>query len=95
MRLLVVGDEKTHAYEVVEITCAGYDDDITCLKDDDKNCQAPVEGLFYIDSEQQWWYVPNLSIEECNRICKELAEKGFADLTCYAAYNSEEDIKNY
>ena len=97
MRLLVMGDSKEGSFSAFEITDAGYDDDITCVKDDNGNYDryqgAPITGLYFVDIENNWWYIPGLSAETCNQICKELVEKGFADVTKYGEYTDLDGVE--
>lgn len=90
-------DSKYGSFTAFEISTAGYDDDITCVKDDDGNYDrykvAPIEGLYFVDMEKNWWYIPGLSAATCNQICKELIEKGFADVTKYGEFTDVDGVK--
>lgn len=92
-----MGDSQDGSFAVFEISDAGYNDDITCVKDDDGNYDrykvAPIEGLYFVDLEKNWWYIPGLSAAVCNQICKELAEKGYADVTRYGEFTDEDGVK--
>lgn len=90
MRVLLTYDDNTRSLEVVEITDAFYDDDVTNVKDEEGNYdrynERPIEGFEFCDTDGDWWYIPNLSAITCNNICKELMKNGYADLSGYGEY---------
>lgn len=72
MRVLVLIDEIKQEYSVSEIYDVEYDDDSKGI------------ALFMSTSlEDDKLYIPNISVSEVNKICKELLVKGYCDLTMY------------
>lgn len=69
MRIVALAYEDTNEFVTLEIVSACYDDD--------------YEGIKFVDTDDDNWYISNLSIETCNQICYELARRGFCDVTSY------------
>ncbi len=84
MRVLLMNIKKDNALEVAEVTNVFYDDDIRNDKDfDETQC---VEGLLLEMADGDKIGIPGIEKEECNRICRELMEKGCFDLSSYEEY---------
>ena len=90
MRVLVLEDKELNCSEVIEIIDIGYDDDITGIKD--KNGQydhftsQPVTGLYMISTDGDFLYIAGIPVNECNKICRDIAVNGYVDLTRYGEY---------
>lgn len=73
----------------------GFDDDITCVKDDDGNYdrykEQIVSGLYMIDTDNVYLYIKGISEKECERICLSILKDGFCDLSDSHHYKFLED----
>jgi len=87
---MCLSDKKTGSVEVFEIVEIGFDDDITEVKDEngeyDRFANKCVSGLFMIDYEKDYLYIPGVSEAECKKICQEILRTGFCDLSRYGEY---------
>ena len=92
MRVLLKVTEKAYDndYEVIEIECAGWDDDITCVKNDDgtydKYKVNPKTGLYMVDMHSEYLYIEGVSKENCVKIVEELLINGYADLRSFGMF---------
>lgn len=97
MRVLCLGDKKIGSVETFEIIDIGYDDDITGIKDEDGNYnifnKKLVFGLYMLDNNDNYLYIKDVPLSECNEICKKILTTGYCDLSMYGEYEvlEEED----
>lgn len=77
MRVLVLADKEKNECMVFEITSVWYDDD---------------KGFSFHSLEGDYYYIPNISFEDYNYLCRKIFEYGDLDLTAYGEceYDSED-----
>lgn len=85
MRIMVTECEDLGSKEVKEIVDIGYDNDIF----DDG---GTLYGLYFVDADGYYFYIPEIDVGACNSICLALCHKGFVDLTHLGEYLSFENF---
>ena len=68
MRVLALENEKTNEYTAFIANDVIYDEEIDGI------------GFFAGDS---YYYIPNVSIRDCNYVCQKLVIEGFCDVTSF------------
>ena len=66
MRILALGNKELNSYITLEVLVAEYEENYS--------------GIVFYDSEDNEWYIENITIQDCNWICRELAFNGFCDI---------------
>lgn len=66
MRVLALENDKTNEYTAFVADDVFYDDEIDGI------------GFF---SGDNYYYIPNVSIQDCNYVCQKLVLEGFCDVT--------------
>lgn len=91
MRVLLLENEETSNYEVMEIIDIGYEESILCGNAEDAKRQGlpVISGLYLVDTEGCYFYIEGVSPKTINTICLKLAESGWADLRQFGTYEYE------
>ena len=84
MRIMVTESEELGTSEVIEIVDIGYN---PYIYDDDSG----RSGLYFVGSDNYYYYIEGVSKEECNDICEFLLCKGYWELTDLGEYQVWED----
>lgn len=83
MRVLLLKDSSNQTSQVCSISNIGYEEEIEV---ENKFHIEYVSGLYMEDLEGDGMYIENVSRTECEKICKEIMEKGYIDLRLYGEY---------
>lgn len=77
MRILAMQNKIKNEYAAFEIDSIWYDDE--------------HQGLAFHTLEDVCCYISNISLEDYNRICKTVVERGYFDLTSYDEFEIDEE----
>lgn len=69
MRVLALQDVKTGEYAAFTVDDVQYDEE--------------VAGVGFHTPDGHYYFIPNLSMQECNNICRNLVLQGYCDVTRY------------
>ncbi|MDO4469861.1 MAG: hypothetical protein Q4C84_08460 [Bacillota bacterium] len=81
MKVILLHSKEKEIYEVKKIVNIGYRN----VRSFDG--EETVSGLFMQGYDEKWFYIPDISKEECNRICEKIfTQMGCLDLRKYGEY---------